>query len=273
MPGGVMPEGTMPEGARPEGAMEEVALLGRMPVVPVGTADAVATIAARDPAAPFGYVNWVNAQVLVLAEDRANGLRDAYDGAWLRLNDSRVLARLHRWATGRAVPVAPGSEMTVSLLRDHLRPDDPVTIIGGSEEMLRRLRDRYGLRRIALHEPPMGYADKPEAWEAAIRFVLDHPARLVFVATGVPRSERLLAELARRGGATGVGLSVGSGLLFAVGLTRRAPDALREAGLEWLHRAWTEPRRLGRRYAADLLPLLRIARRARRDARAERSRR
>ncbi|WP_376094285.1 WecB/TagA/CpsF family glycosyltransferase [Roseomonas sp. CCTCC AB2023176] len=256
----------MPAVAVPALAVEEVALLGRTPVAPVDAAKAAALIAARDPAAPFATVVTINAQILLLAEDPSTGLRAAQDAAWLRLNDSRILARLHRWAVGGDIPVAAGSDVTLRLLRDHLRPDDAVTVVGGGEGLGERLRERFGLSRVAIHDPPMGYANDPQAWDAAIRFVLDHPARLTFVATGAPRSERLLAAIARRGGATGTGLAVGSSLLFATGLTQRAPEAMQRAGLEWLHRAWTEPGRLGRRYAGDFLPLLRLAWRARREA-------
>ena len=145
-----------------------------------------------------------------------------------------------------------------------IRPQDPVTVIGGGPDLAAALRARFGLARLAQHEPPMGYMDRPAAREAALRFIEEHPARIVFVATGAPRSERLMQEAARRGRATGTGIAVGSGLLFAAGLTPRAPPWMRARGLEWLHRAVTEPRRLGPRYAADLLPLLRLAVQARR---------
>ncbi len=248
--------------------MEEIALLGRVPVAPLDVRGAAERVMARDPADPFAYVATINAQTLLLAERPETRLRAAYDAAWLRLNDSTVLARLQRLALGTAVPVCPGSDLTLHLLTHHLRPDDAVTIVGGDAAMVAALRERFGLRRIAHHEPPMGYAEEPAAWDAAAAFLRDHPARLAFVATGAPRSERLMHEVARRGGATGTALAVGSSLLFAAGLTPRAPEGMRRAGLEWLHRAATEPRRLGARYAADLLPLLRLARRARTEARA-----
>jgi len=188
--------------------------------------------------------------------------------AWLRLNDSRVVARLHRWATGQSVPLAAGSDITQHLLETAIQPDDPITIIGGGPELVPALVARFGLTCVAQHEPPMGYISQPEAREAAIRFAQSHPARFLFIATGAPRSEILMTEIQARGGVTGVGLCVGSGLLFAVGLTRRAPAWMRSAGLEWLHRAWTDPWRLGRRYASDLPALLRLAWRARRQSRA-----
>ncbi|MGX9962731.1 WecB/TagA/CpsF family glycosyltransferase [Roseomonas sp. F4] len=245
--------------------MQEICLLGRSPVAPLGLAEAIAAIAARDPAAPFAYVATINAQILLLAEDPATQLRAAQDDAWLRLNDSGILARLHRWATGEAVPVAAGSDLCLELLRGVLGPDDRVTIIGGGPLLVAALTERFGLHHLAQHEPPMGYMDKPAARDAAIAFIEAHPARIVFVATGAPRSERLLQAVAARGLARGTGLAIGSGLLFAAGLTPRAPPWMRRHGLEWLHRAVTEPRRLGSRYAADLLPLLRLAIQARRQ--------
>lgn len=237
-------------------------LMGQSPITPLDAAAAMALIAARDPALPLAYVVSINAQILILAGNTANGLAATHAGAWLRLNDSRVLARLHRLTGGGEVPVAAGSDITRMLLERVIRPDDPITIIGGGPELLPALRARFGLTRLAQHEPPMGFAAMPEARAAAIAFARAHPARFVFVATGAPRSELLLAQMVAEGGVTGTGLAVGSGLLFAAGLTRRAPGWMQRAGLEWLHRAWTEPLRLGRRYAQDVPPLLRLCWRA-----------
>ncbi|WP_431301480.1 WecB/TagA/CpsF family glycosyltransferase [Sediminicoccus sp. BL-A-41-H5] len=242
--------------------MREITLLRAASVADLDAEAATALIAARDPALPLAYVVSVNAQIMILAEESANGLAAAHAGAWLRLNDSRVLARLQRLVGGEAVPVAAGSDITRLLLERVIRPEDPITIIGGGPEIVAALRARFGLTQVAQHEPPMGFAAIPEARAAAVAFARAHPARFLFVATGAPRSELLMAQMVAEGGVTGVGLAVGSGLLFAVGLTRRAPEWMQRAGLEWLHRAWTEPMRLGRRYAADLPPLLRLTWRA-----------
>lgn len=250
---------------------ETILLLGQDEVTPVDAQGAVALMAARDPGLPFTYIVPINAQVMVLGSRAETGLAPAMAAAWMRLNDSQVLSRLHRWATGVSVPVAPGSDVAQMLLRQVIQPEDPITIIGGGPLLVPALRETYGLRRVAQHEPPMGYIRSPEAREAAIRFAEAHPARFVFVATGAPRSEILMAEMQARGSVTGLGIAVGSGLLFSVGLTRRAPDWMRRAGIEWLHRAWTEPMRLGRRYAEDLPPLLRLTLRARRLERARRA--
>jgi N-acetylglucosaminyldiphosphoundecaprenol N-acetyl-beta-D-mannosaminyltransferase len=48
-------------------------------------------------------------------------------------------------------------------------------------------------------------------------------------------------------------IGVGGSLDFLVGEKRRAPGWMQRTGLEWLHRAVTEPRRLAMRYARDAL--------------------
>lgn len=45
-----------------------------------------------------------------------------------------------------------------------------------------------------------------------------------------------------------VALGLGGTLDFFVGKTRRAPQWMRKAGLEWLHRLVQEPGRMWRRY-------------------------
>jgi len=242
--------------------MREVRLLAQIPVLPLTLEAALGLIAARDANAPFAYAVSINAQIMILASRPETELASAHAAAWLRLNDSKVLARLHRWILGGDVPVAAGSDITRLLLERVIQPEDSITLIGGGAHIVAALRRRFGLRHLAQHEPPMGYITQPEARKAAIRFVVEHPARFIFVATGAPRSELLLAEIAARGDVCGTGLAVGSGLLFAADLTPRAPDWMRRLGLEWLHRTLTDPWRLGRRYAADLGPLLRLSWRA-----------
>lgn len=242
-------------------------ILGVVDVAPLDVASAAAAIAARDPAAPFAYVVTINSQILLLCADPSGPMIQAARSAWLRLNDSRVLARLQRWIDGQDLPIAPGSDLCMTLLTEVLAPDDPITVIGGDEALATALRRRFGLTKLQMHTPPMGYEGNEVARQAAIAFVREHPARVVFVATGAPRSERLMADITRVPGTTGIGIGIGSGLLFAAGMTARAPVWMQRAGIEWLHRALTEPRRLIPRYARDVFPLLSLAWAARRRAR------
>ena len=64
------------------GTLSGIRLLGRLAVADMHLP---AAIAARDADAPFAHVATINAQILLLAENRASGLREAHAAAWLRL--------------------------------------------------------------------------------------------------------------------------------------------------------------------------------------------
>ncbi len=85
----------------------------------------------------------------------------------------------------------------------------------------------------------------------AVRFVIDNPARFVFLAVGSPRQEMLAAAIKATGAARGTGLCIGASLEFLAGAIPRAPGFMQRAGNEWLHRLLVDPRRLGRRYLLD----------------------
>ena len=126
-----------------------------------------------------------------------------------------------------------------------------MTIIGVREASLAELVRRTGIAAPAHYDPPMGFDGDPVAMAATVQFVLDHPARLVFLAVGSPRQERLAAAIAATDAATGTGLCVGASLEFLAGATPRAPHIMQRAGIEWLHRLLMEPRRMARRYLVD----------------------
>ena len=210
-------------------------------------------IESRSGDAPFGYVVTPNADHFVrLSRDPA--LAAAYQGAMLRLLDSRVVAKAARGLGLPAPPVVTGSDLTARLLA-RLPCHAPVTIVGLRPEHMPALRARYGLTAVAHHNPPPDFEHIPSAMRGAVRFVLDHPARLVFLALGSPRQELLAAAIRAEGGASGTGLCVGAGLDFLAGAARRAREWMQRAGLEWLHRLSADPARLARRYLRDDPPI------------------
>jgi N-acetylglucosaminyldiphosphoundecaprenol N-acetyl-beta-D-mannosaminyltransferase len=210
-------------------------------------AAAAAAIAARPTEAPFAYVVTPNADHLVRLDGDV-ALRAVHRGAALCLLDSRVVAAGARLLGLAVPPVVPGSDLTARLLTQHLRPGERITVVGLSPAWLPALVARLGLAPPAHYDPPLGFDRDPAAFAAAVDFVRTHPARLVFLAVGSPRQERLAAAIATAGDATGTGLCIGASLEFLAGARRRAPLVLQRLGLEWLFRLAAEPRRMARRY-------------------------
>ncbi|SEP35646.1 WecB/TagA/CpsF family glycosyltransferase [Nitrosovibrio sp. Nv6] len=69
---------------------------------------------------------------------------------------------------------------------------------------------------------------------------------LLFVSLGCPKQEKWISE--HRGRIHAVMIGVGAAFDYHAGAVLRAPLWMQSNGLEWLHRLWSEPRRLWKRY-------------------------
>jgi N-acetylglucosaminyldiphosphoundecaprenol N-acetyl-beta-D-mannosaminyltransferase len=113
-----------------------------------------------------------------------------------------------------------------------------------------------GLTVCGLHH---GYFT-PEEEESLIAEIAASRADLLLVALGAPRQDQWISVHLQR---LSVRVAVGVGGLFDFysGLIPRAPQWLRELGLEWLYRFLQEPRRMWRRYfVGNVLFLYRVGR-------------
>lgn len=91
-----------------------------------------------------------------------------------------------------------------------------------------------------------GYFDATEQ-DAVIEKIRNSEADVLLVAMGVPRQDLWIQEHARQTGAPVV-MGVGGLFDFYANRIPRAPQWLREIGLEWTFRLYQEPRRMWRRY-------------------------
>lgn len=236
------------QGASGPGAFEKVRFLG-LAFDQLGTKPALVWLLERAADAPYFYVTTPNVDHIVRlhTEAHSDDVRAAYADSDLTLCDSKVLALLAR-CYGVHLHVGPGSDITADLFAVLAGSDAPVVIIGGDDHTLPRLREAYGLTRMVQHVPPMGLIRNRAALDAAAQFIVDNPARFIFIAVGSPQQE-VIAWRARQMGATqGIALCIGASIDYLTGRSHRAPMLFRVLALEWLYRLIREPRRLWRRY-------------------------
>lgn len=196
----------------------------------------------------FGYVVTPNADHLMRLHKDVD-FRAWYAAASFVLLDSRFVARLLRLGRRMRLAVCPGSDLTEALLARVIESGDRIVMIGGSPLQAEQLRQRYGLSRLAHHDPPMGFVKQPEAFEACLRFIESQsPFRFCLLAVGSPQQEMLAYQLRERGAARGMALCVGASINFLTGLEKRAPQAMQRMGLEWVFRLMQSPRRMAGRY-------------------------
>lgn len=183
----------------------------------------------------------------------------AYAAQDLVVADGNPVVWLSRLAR-RPVALVPGSELVVPLACAAAEEGAPVALVGSTAPALEAAgaalkRAAPGLEIVAQIAPPMGFDPEGAAAEALLSEVRQSGARLVFLALGAPKQERLAAR--GRALAPGIGFaSIGAGLDFLAGSQRRAPRWVRALALEWLWRMVSNPMRLVPRYArcAAILP-------------------
>jgi N-acetylglucosaminyldiphosphoundecaprenol N-acetyl-beta-D-mannosaminyltransferase len=106
-----------------------------------------------------------------------------------------------------------------------------------------------GLAIVGTYTPPFRPLTPAEDAEV-IRTISAAKPDIVWVGLGTPKQERFMAEHINR---IDTRLMVGVGAAFDlhVGGFRDAPDWVKRAGLQWLHRLYQEPTRLWRRYLVN----------------------
>jgi N-acetylglucosaminyldiphosphoundecaprenol N-acetyl-beta-D-mannosaminyltransferase len=221
-------------------------------VDPCGMAEAVRRIVERaEKGGPPALVVTPNAHHVALLQDVAE-FRAVYRSAWLSVPDGMSLV----WASrllGTPLPEkVSGIDLFVQVCAAAAGTGLRIFLLGGrpgaADEAARVVEARFpGLRIAGTYCPPLGFEEDAEEGERALVAVRDAAPHILFVALGAPKQELWMYENRERLGVP-VSLGVGATFDFVAGMIRRAPKWMQNNGMEWLYRAGTEPRRLGKRY-------------------------
>lgn len=118
---------------------------------------------------------------------------------------------------------------------------------GVADLLAERLKERFpGIQIAGTYCPPFRPLSDKEVTDVARR-INGSKADLVWVGLSTPKQERWMDRFRPILSAPAL-LGVGAAFDFHAGLKPQAPAWMQDRGLEWLFRAWSEPRRLGPRY-------------------------
>jgi len=176
--------------------------------------------------------------------------RAALEGADLVTPDGMPLVWMLRWLGVKAATRVYGPDLTLAVLRAAEEAGVAVGFYGSSEEVLARLvanlRRRFPRLEVSFHNAPPFRPLSEQEDEDAVRTIGESGARILFVGLGGAKQDLWMAE--HRGRVPAVMLGVGAAFDFLAGTKPQAPRWMQNAGLEWMFRLATEPRRLWRRY-------------------------
>ncbi|MET0134062.1 MAG: WecB/TagA/CpsF family glycosyltransferase [Kibdelosporangium sp.] len=204
-----------------------------------------------------GWILTANVDILrAIQRDRA--LKQLASTATLTVADGMPVVWAGRIA-GSAVPErVTGSSLVNTLSAAAARDGQSVFLLGGAPGVAGRaaaaLQQRWPSLAIAgVSAPPVGFDSTDEGIQAVIDEVVLARPNLVLIGMGFPKQELMIRRL-REVLPSAWYVGCGAGIPMASGDSRRAPVAMQNLGLEWLHRLAMEPRRLARRYLRDDLP-------------------
>jgi N-acetylglucosaminyldiphosphoundecaprenol N-acetyl-beta-D-mannosaminyltransferase len=209
--------------------------------------EATALLVDRARSGDGGFASLMNVHVAMTAQ-RDDGLRSALGDAWTVLPDGAPISWLERRRGAQRAERVAGPDLMLAVLRESL--DLRHFLFGSTSDVLARLEQRLpdavpGLRLAG----SLGPAQGEENDSAVIEAVRGAKPHVVWVALGAPKQE-LWARRHAAALAPALVVGVGAAFDFHAGSKPRAPQWMQRAGLEWLHRLASEPRRLAWRYAS-----------------------
>lgn len=199
------------------------------------------------------FVVTPNVDHAVMFQHRAD-FRAAYSDASLVVADGMPLVLAARaFRKGLAERVA-GSDLVPQVFAAATAPLR-VFLLGAApgvgEKAAARIRSEWqNVNVVGTYSPPIGFDNDSAENSKIIAIMAAADPDLVIVGLGAPRQE-LWVHRHRHELPAKVAICAGATIDFLAGHRRRSPVWMRQLGLEWFHRACSEPRRLAGRYARD----------------------
>ena len=203
-----------------------------------------------------------NVNHLVLYQDDA-AFREAYSKASLVLADGRYVILMSRMLGSPLPEPVNGSDLVPALMEDAgKRGGLSVYLLGAMPGVAEKARAKIESRWpdvtvVGTYSPPPGFEDDPGEVERIINKIAPLEPDLLVVGVSPPRQEIWASKYANRTRAA-VTICAGATIDFLAEVKPRAPAWMQKAGLEWVFRALSEPRRLVPRYARDGVSVLRL---------------
>jgi N-acetylglucosaminyldiphosphoundecaprenol N-acetyl-beta-D-mannosaminyltransferase len=196
------------------------------------------------------HFHLINAYTVALA-DRHAEYRHVLSGTSINLPDGKPLSWISRLRRDD-VPLIQvrGQEFFMDVL--DMGRDDGLRhfLLGSTQEVLDRLEAEVlikfpGVAIVGSYSPPFRPMTSEEIadQDALIRA---SRAQVVWVGLGTPKQDYEAHRLANT--LPVMTVAIGAAFDFTAGTLKEAPELMRRAGLEWLYRLASEPRRLWRRY-------------------------
>lgn len=240
--------------------MNQPVRIWEIPFAPMTRPQAVKAVMALAEAGRPSYFITANLHYAMLTHQHPE-LGAVNERAAFVLADGAPIVWASRWQRTPLPERVAGSDLIFDLCAEAAARGLRPFLLGGAEGVAdaaaQRLEALYPGLRIAGTACPPHRELAQEEFDRLIARIREARPDLLFVAYGQPKGELWIDRHLERLGVP-VCVQVGASFDFVAGRVQRAPRWVQRLSMEWAYRLSLEPRRLGPRYAANALFLLRM---------------
>lgn len=217
------------------------------------------------------YLVAINVDVIMKIENDTY-LKTIVDNADIALVDGKPLIWISKIYKRPIKAKISGSDLVPTICEVAARKGYSIFILGGKEGIAelakKRLENKYKkINIVGTYAPPLGYEKKEDELRKINEMISEVHPDLLIACLGCPKQEKWIYENYNKYDAK-VSICAGATVDFLAGNIKRAPQWMRENGLEWFFRFLQEPKRLFGRYFVEdvkILGLIWKYRKAKRD--------
>ncbi len=186
-------------------------------------------------------------------------LQQAYKNASLVVADGKPVVWAAKWLNVAIPETVPGSDMIPAIFDYAEMHNKPIKVFllgampGVADRAKTLIHNQYSsVEVVGTLSPAFGFDKDAEASNNICEIVNQTDAQLLVLGLGAPKQELWIDQYASQL-KVDAAFCVGATIDFMAGEKPRAPVWMRKVGLEWLHRAASEPKRLAKRYLVDAI--------------------
>lgn len=203
-----------------------------------------------------GVVFTVNADHIVKLQKDYDFYK-AYKQANYVVCDSKILYYASRFLKSPIREKISGSDLFPAFYEYHKDNEEiKIFLLGAAEGVARKAQEKINTKVsrdmvIEAYSPFYGFEKNEEECLKIVDCVNQSGATVLAVGLGAPKQEKFICQYKDKMPNVKIFLAIGATIDFEAGCKARAPKWMSEVGLEWLHRMFSEPKRLWRRYLVD----------------------
>jgi len=201
----------------------------------------------------YGVVFTPNVDHIILIHNDPD-FAEVYEDADYRLCDSKILYFVSRFLGTPIREKISGSDFFPDFCQYHKDNEDiKIFLLGAKEGVASQAQENINAKIgrpiiVGVQSPSFGFEKNEQESLEIIEIIKNSGANVLAVGVGAPKQEKWIHKYKAQLPNIKIFLAIGATIDFEAGNKKRAPKWVSESGLEWLHRLFSEPKRLWRRY-------------------------